>query len=265
MKGSILLILIALMALGVTPAYGDEASLAKAPLPWEESLEKKIPQTSDLVNLGEIIFSKACQYCHGKGGKGDGVAVRYLFTKPRDFTAGKFKLRTTPTGSLPTDEDLFRTVTEGLPQYRMPPFRYLTAKERWALVYYIKTFSPLFKERGAPKPISIGQGPPVTAKLISQGEKLYQDAECWKCHGQRGRGDGPSAPELEDDWDNPIRLLDFNRGERFFKGGARARDIVRTILTGMMGTPMPSYADVLTSEQAWALAYYVERMATQDR
>ena len=265
MKGSMTLGILIALVLGIIPAYGEklvqrESSLAKAPLPWEESLERRVPETTGLINLGEQIFRVACLYCHGKRGEGDGRAVRYLFTKPRDFTSGKFKVRTTPSGSLPTDEDLFRTITHGFPEYRMPPFRYLTAKERWALVYYIKTLSPPFKERDPDKPIDIGKEPPVTADLISQGETLYNEAECWKCHGKEGRGDGPSAPELKDDWDNPMRLLDFRQGDQLFRRGARARDIIRTILTGMMGTPMPSYADALTTEQAWALAVYIEHI-----
>ncbi len=31
-----------------------------------------------------------------------------------------------------------------------------------------------------------------------------------------------------------------------------------SFMTGLAGTPMPSYDGVFTNEQAWALAYYVE-------
>ncbi|MFQ5853461.1 MAG: c-type cytochrome [Candidatus Binatia bacterium] len=174
-------------------------------LSWEGALEEKLPESQELVNLGKQIFSRACFYCHGEEGKGDGKARRYLFSMPRDFTSGKFKVRTTATGSLPTDEDLFRTITVGLPEYRMPSFSYLGAKERWALVYYIKTFSPSFKGR-KPKPVTLGKAPPVTARLLSKGKQLFDDAECWKCHGKEGKGNGPSAPDLKDDWGNPIKL-----------------------------------------------------------
>lgn len=228
-------------------------------LPWEGASEEKVPETPELVDLGKQIFNQACFYCHGEEGKGNGKARRYLFLMPRDFTSGKFKVRTTATGSLPTDEDLFRTITVGLPEYRMPRFKYLSAKERWALVYYIKTFFPPFRER-KPEPVTLGEAPPKTAELLSQGRELFNDAECWKCHGKEGEGDGPSAPDLKDDWGNPLKLLDWTHGERVFKRGAKARDIMYTFMTGLAGTPMPSYEDALTKEQAWALAYYVEEI-----
>lgn len=253
-KRNILILLIGMLILyGRNPIYAD-------PLFWEEALEKEVSETPELVKLGKQIYENACFYCHGEDGKGEGTGRRYLFMKPRDFTAGKFKIRTTPTGSLPTNEDLFRTITVGFPEYRMPNFKYLTTKERWALVYYIKTLSPFFKERKPEKPIVIGEAPPVTAKLLAQGKELYNELECWKCHGKEGRGDGPSALDLKDDWGNPLILLNLNGGSRVFKGGARARDIMRTFLTGMTGTPMPSYADSITKEQAWALSSYIEDM-----
>lgn len=236
--------------------YGEARGEA---LSWEGALEKKFPESQELVNLGKQIFSKACFYCHGEKGKGDGKARRYLFLMPRDFTSGKFKVRTTSTGSPPTDEDLFRTITVGLPEYRMPGFSYLSARERWALVYYVKTFIPS-TERRKPKPVKLGKGPPVTAELLSKGKQLFEDAECWTCHGREGKGNGPSAGDLKDDWNNPIILLDWGQGKRVFKRGASARDIMYTFMTGLTGTPMPSYADVLTPEEAWALAYYVEEL-----
>lgn len=254
MKRSGWLSILAILLGTIVMTYGE---VQGEPLSWEGALEKKLPESQELVNLGKQIFSRACFYCHGEGGKGDGRARRYLFLMPRDFTSGKYKVRSTATGSPPTDEDLFRTITVGLPEYRMPRFNYLSAKERWALVYYIKTFSPLFKER-KPKPITLGKALPVSAGLLSKGEQLFDDAECWKCHGKDGRGNGPSASDLKDDWGNPIRLLDWTQGGGVFKRGARARDIMFSFMTGLAGTPMPSYDGVFTNEQAWALAYYVE-------
>lgn len=251
-----------IILLGITLlTYGEVRGES---LSWEGALEVKLPETQALVNLGKQVFNTACFYCHGEEGKGNGKARRYLFLMPRDFTSGKFKVRSTPTGSLPTDEDLFRTITVGLPEYRMPRFKYLSAKERWALVYYIKTFFPPFKE-SKPEPITLGEAPPVTAEMLAQGRELFHQAECWKCHGKQGKGDGPSAPDLKDDWDNPIRLLDWTQGERVFKRGAGARDVLHTMLTGFTGTPMPSYEGVFTDEQAWALASYVQEIVKKGK
>src|SRR2546423_13932599 len=72
------------------------------------------------------VYNHACSWCHGKDGRGDGPAAfsinKYRLTRPRDFTRGRFKLRSTPSGQLPTDDDLLRTVERGLPGY-MPAFR----------------------------------------------------------------------------------------------------------------------------------------------
>ena len=46
--------------------------------------------------------------------------------------------------------------------------------------------------------------------------ELFQKMECWKCHGQQGRGDGPSAATLTDSKDQPIRPYDFADGNRRF-------------------------------------------------
>src|SRR5947209_15489798 len=79
------------------------------------------------------VYEHACASCHGKDGRGDGPAAfsigKYRAPRPRDFTRGRFALRSTPTGTLPTDDDLLRTVEHGIPGW-MPSFRGLTAGER---------------------------------------------------------------------------------------------------------------------------------------
>lgn len=99
--------------------------------------------------------------------------------------------------------------------------------------------------------------PPVlTPERLTRSKQLYADAECLACHGARGRGDGSSAPTLKDNRDLPIAATDLTRPERF-KNGARPEDVYRTLVTGLAGTPMPSYGDSLEPDQAWDLAYYV--------
>ncbi len=146
----------------------------------------------------------------------------------------------------------------------MPRFEYLTPEERWALVYYIKGFSTDFARREPEYPEPIGESPARSDELLAMGKQLYEDAECWKCHGREGHGDGPSAPDLEDDWGHPSRVAAFALGPPAFKRGLSARDIVETFMTGLMGTPMPSYEGIFTNEQAWAVAYYVESLAAKE-
>ena len=52
---------------------------------------------------GGPLYQKLCSQCHGEKGDGRGVAAAHLQPRPRDFTAGKFKVRHTPSGALPTD------------------------------------------------------------------------------------------------------------------------------------------------------------------
>ncbi|MFQ5657802.1 MAG: ethylbenzene dehydrogenase-related protein, partial [Candidatus Methylomirabilales bacterium] len=95
---------------------------------------------------------------------------------------------------------------------------------------------------------------------IAKGKQLYQDLECFTCHGRVGRADGESAPDLTDDWDNPSRPANLSKAWNF-RGGSTPRDIVTRVLTGLAGTPMPSYEDVVEIEQYWHLANYVRSLS----
>ena len=71
-------------------------------------------------NLGKAIYNDKCAYCHGQNGKGDGITSPLLHSKPRNFTDGKFKIRTTESGSIPTDEDLMNVISNGMRGSAMP-------------------------------------------------------------------------------------------------------------------------------------------------
>jgi mono/diheme cytochrome c family protein len=224
------------------------------------------------VAVGRDIYAMACVGCHGVAGKGDGSVGATLSPRrapqPRDFTASLFKLRSTPSGQLPTTGDLVRTVTDGirasggpltigLRGYRiMPSFRHMPEAQRLELVEYVKSLNRAFWERGPIEMVEVPSPPPATPERIARGKQLYADAECLACHGDGGRGDGKSAPELKDSQELPIAATDLTRTRRF-KNGGRPQDIYRTLMTGLAGTPMPSYGDSLEPEQAWDLVYYV--------
>jgi mono/diheme cytochrome c family protein len=209
-----------------------------------------------------MTYEMACIWCHGTRGRGDG-SVAYTMNpsrapRPRNFTQGEFKFRSTPTGQPPTDEDLFRTITRGIPGY-MPAFGGLQWLERWMLVYYVKRFLPTELQAQTPQPITIvGQPLPATLESLTRGESLYRQAECWKCHGNEGRGDGPSAPTLEDAQHLRIAAADLTRPTTF-KNGSAPEDIYRTIMTGLTGTPMPSYNDAFEGqeEDVWHLVNFI--------
>jgi mono/diheme cytochrome c family protein len=191
---------------------------------------------------GEQVYRRACATCHGKAGDGSGPAARYLDPLPRDFTLGIFKFRSTPAGMLPTDEDLFRTVSSGIPTTTMPPFAdVLTERERRDVVAYIKTFSTNFENMLPAEPITIREEPEATAQSVAEGKSVYMINGCWTCHGAAGKGTGEAASALKDVWGHEIRPVDFTVGK--YKGGSDNRSIFRTINTGLTGTPMPSFAE----------------------
>lgn len=207
-------------------------SWAQAPLPGPQD-----PTAGDAARL----YASACAPCHGRKGDGAGRGVRQLGTpQPRDFTAGVFEFRTTPTGSLPTDDDLYRAISRGIPGTWMPAWeKLLSSEQRWALVRYIKGFSEFFAEEEPDLPIQIPPEPGSSPELVEEGRFVYAVLKCWQCHGPSGRGDGPSADELTDDWDRKIRPYDFTRGH--YKNGSDPSDIYRTLVTGLNGTPMPAF------------------------
>ena len=230
---------------------------------WRDAFEPQtmsasvmtLPSTPDQVARGKAVYERRCLGCHGAKGDGNGPLATFLEPRPRNFTLGSFKFRTTPSGSLPTDGDLYRTLTRGVRWTAMPTWHELPEKDRIAVIAYIKTFSSRFKDEKPEPPIPIGEPPKATADLLVRGKQLYTQAKCFQCHGEGGKGDGPSAAELRDDLKFPIRPADFTRGQ--FKGGGDVRDIYRTMTTGLDGTPMPSFADSMKDDERWAISYYV--------
>src|SRR6201997_5097193 len=202
--------------------------------------------------------------CHGPLGDGNGENAQWIDPKPRDFTAATFKCRSTPTGTLPTDQDLYTSVGRGFTNSNMPHWDALSNQNRIDLVAYIKTFSPRWQSEKPGDPIKIPPEPVVTLQSITHGAELFQKMECWKCHGQQGRGDGPSAATLTDSKDNPIRPYNFAAGgdDSRFKCGVTNQDVYRIFMTGLDGTPMPSFADVIQPNDAWDLVHFLRTLQT---
>lgn len=219
---------------------------------------------------GQATYERFCAQCHGDAGDGEGIATPYLKPKPRDFTAGKYKVRTTPTGELPADADIERAIRRGLAYTAMPAFSasVISDAELRDLVAYLKSFAPAFAEAAAPaEPIAIPSPPAYDAEYAStKGREVYEATGCAACHGNLGRGNGPSAPTLRDDWGNHIRAADLTMPWTF-RGGASRRDIFRTMSTGFAGTPMPGFHGALPPEDIWAITDYMLSLSggPQDR
>ena len=186
-----------------------------------------------------------------------------LVTQPRDFRAGLFKFRSTPSGTLPTDDDLMKVVTNGVRWTAMVGRGDLTESERRAVILYVKTFSPRFAKENLQSPIIVSPKPEQSRELVAQGRQLYRDSDCAKCHGERGDGKGISSAELIDDWGWPLPASDLTW--RPLKRGSGLDDTYLTLATGLNGTPMPAYAAALDGKQIWALVYYLETLVPNAR
>jgi mono/diheme cytochrome c family protein len=205
---------------------------------------------------GLLSYQRYCAWCHGERGDGRGPSARRLDPPPRDFTQAAFKCRTTPSGELPTDEDLRRSIGRGVPGTAMPAWSVLGAGEIDDLVASIKQFSPRFDAEGVPAAIAVPPEPARTVHSVERGRAVYQRAQCARCHGPAGHGDGPAAATAHSDSGLPMRVADLTRGGDARCGEDPARLYV-TILTGMNGTPMPSFAASITPEEAWDLVHFL--------
>ena len=227
------------------------------------------PSVAQDTTAGKAVYVKWCAGCHGDAGAGDGPAAHYMLPRPRDFTGAVYQIRSTASGELPTDADLLRAVDQGLPGTAMPGWKTrLSDRERRSVIAYLKTFSTFFADTTIrPKPLAFGGAPGGGggAEAIRVGRQFYDSIGCRKCHGDRGRGDGPSAPTLKDDAGLPIFAADLSQNWRF-NGGGTVEDIYHRLRTGLDGTPMPSFSDLLdqkflTDEQLWRVAQYVRSLS----
>jgi mono/diheme cytochrome c family protein len=131
------------------------------------------------------------------------------------------------------------------------------------LVAWVKHFSPRWQREKPGTPIQIPPEPEVTAERIKAGREVYQKVECWKCHGVTGEANGPSSSTLTDDLNRPILPYNFTEKARP-KCGDTDQDLYRIFMTGLDGTPMPSFADNIKPDEAWDLVFYLRTLEPQN-
>lgn len=244
---------------GGGPGASARPEAAAEPISWTHfDVPDTPPATPELLSEGKVLFAENCSSCHGENGAADGTCAPFLMPQPRDLTTGVYRFKTTPGGEMPTDEDLFRTISLGLHSTGMPPWRFLlTDQQRWALVAHIKTYSDRFERFGPGTPVDLGTEPAeITDEMVARGRELYVEVQCGKCHGEHGYGDGPSAPTLVDAFGNAIPARNYHKAADF-KRGHTLRDIALTIHTGNNGTPMPAFDDAMSEQEVWDLAAYI--------
>lgn len=241
------------------------ASLAQITASQEEQWLTSPAASSHIGGLqghakeGAMEYRRYCLVCHGALGDGNGESAQWLDPKPRDFTLGVFKCRSTPTGTLPTDQDIYDSIARGLDRSNMPPWNAFSGQMRADLVAWIKHYSPRWQTEKPGEPIVVPPEPEVTAERIKAGQDVFNRVQCWKCHGVEGKANGPSASTLQDDLGRPILPYNFAEGGRF-KCGTSDADLYKIFMTGLDGTPMPSFADNIKPEEAWDLVFFLRTL-----
>src|SRR5512132_2009981 len=111
-----------------------------ADITWPPGADVRVPEQT-----GQRVYARYCATCHGPDGRGNGPAAPSMIPRPRDFTRGQFKYKSTGTGQAPTDADLTHVISDGLPGSAMPYFRDLLSQDEIRqVVAYIKNMSGAF-------------------------------------------------------------------------------------------------------------------------
>jgi mono/diheme cytochrome c family protein len=206
------------------------------------------------LDQGKKLYLAECSGCHGERGRGDGPAFAGMVPKPRDFVREPFRYRTTPSGAPPRREDIVETITRGMPGSAMPAFGFLPEDDRTRIAEYVMYLANLDPAAPPPEPFTLGPEPAATEASLARGGQVYTNLGCHMCHGNEGRGDGPSAPTLVDTLGRPLPSRNFHEPMRRAESAA---EVVRTLHTGLDGASMPSYTGAATEEEMWDLARYV--------
>ncbi len=230
---------------------------------WEPTLQ--MAASPEILALGKSTYEKQCSACHGADGRANGDAAYLLYPKPRDFTRASYRLVSTWEG-VPTDEDLYRSISRGMPGSAMPSWAHLPERTRWGLVHYVKslaenpiTVAPTAEGDAPSGVIQLTSEPPFDYKAREIATELFAQG-CAPCHGVSGRGDG--TQEQLDDRGFPIRPRDLTTG--VFKGIPKAEHIYRRIVGGLPGSPMPQ-SGYLHGDDAWHLAHFVLSLSSESQ
>ncbi|MBI4478153.1 MAG: c-type cytochrome [Acidobacteria bacterium] len=245
---------------------GTPADSTPGVLPYLIAPTRTLASSPALLALGQKTFEKECAACHGPNGDGEGAAAYLLYPRPRDFTAGQFRIISTWDG-VPTDEDLYRTISRGMPGSAMPSWAHLPEETRWGLVHYVKSFSKRpMTLKASHEPDKWGSGgagvigvppePAYDADAKIRAQELFAKG-CAPCHGATARGDG--AQKQVDSKGYPTRPRDLTLG--VFKGNPLPTDVYRRIVAGLPGSPMPQ-SGYLQGNDGWHLTHFVRSLSS---
>lgn len=266
------------------PADSEEPGIVEAGSPPQQ-IEPSVPPPANdedpLITRGRALFAKHCTICHGDRGDGQGKFAYLMNPRPRNFEQEPFKLATT-VNRIPTDADLLRTISRGMPGSAMPPWRHLPKSDLEALVGFVRLIGVEATEAELRQRVAEGElaeadipeeiadrrqpGPPLTVPAEPpfddlrwfRGRQVYLEA-CASCHGL----DGHPVPEAikYDEQGYPVPPRSFVNG--IFKGGSEGHQMYARIIKGMPGTPMPESEGAYPDDEVWDLIHYVQTLARQ--
>ncbi len=239
---------------GAVLAASDES--AKEATPPAEQTDPLSPE----LEKGMKLYFALCATCHGGIGDGTGYGNTITIPRSRNFKSGIYKYRSTPSGQVPTDEDLVRVIKLGNPGTAMPAYgdRYSDDVYMSIVNYIKKKIAPeVFKV--SPTPYVIGDPPEVTPEIIERGRELYTNGNCEGCHGKYARGDGELGREesMKDDWGDRIYPTNLTHPWEL-RNFPTLQDLYRSLITGLDGTPMESYRSIYSDDELWSLAHYLK-------
>lgn len=212
------------------------------------------------LERGKKIYLKKCAFCHGDKGKGDGPSADYSLPMPRNLTKGHIKIRSTSFGKIPTDEDLFKTISRGMRGTTMPGWKHLSESDRQSLILFIKSLSKKFKKfkkrNKKHKIVKIPTPPVFSLEGKERGKKSFM-INCSGCHGVKGRGDGVTTTRIVDYSSNAIWPRNLSEPWNFRRGATR-EDIFLTLRTGLSTTAMPKFSPrIFKDKEIWDIVDFV--------
>ncbi len=232
------------------------------------------------LNRGADAYMRACRPCHGALGEGNGPQAVGMAPRPRDLRLGIVAYASVPSGSLWRDEDVIRIVRSGLAGTGMRAWREIPDDDLVAIVQFLKTLAPRFRDERPGAPIVAPPDPWAgrEADGAARGRVVYHGlGRCQSCHPAyataeevgrfaadagvqvEARPDPDRPTESRTDFGVPLRATDFRAGPlRSIRDCSRAADLYRAIAAGLGGTAMPTWKGALPEADLWALVHYVD-------
>ena len=163
---------------------------------------------AEAMRRGKDIYLAQCAVCHGIEGDGQGFLGEGFQVKPRDFTRGTYKFRSTHNGEFPSITDIERTIRVGVPGTTMPGWSQFLSEDQVRdvaryLIVFSESLQDSWKEQEVPVAIEIPPVPENLETLVEQGRREYVAKQCAPCHGATGVGDGATSQDLRDSWGHP--------------------------------------------------------------